>query len=174
GPRARSIWCRRAPSMRSRAGRPARWRSSCAASGSARARCCNTPTIPRREPSSSATDRRRFPTSWLADRLCIMMRGTCMLAVLLATCAGARGDPAVEFKSMAIVVGSSPGGGYDAYARMLARHLGRHLPGQPNVIVQNMPGASGLKAVQYLDANAPKDGSMMAAFNPGLITESLL
>ena len=97
-----------------------------------------------------------------------------MLAVLLATCAAARGATAVEFKSMAIVVGSSPGGGYDAYARMLARHLGHHLPGQPNVIVQNMPGASGLKAVQYLDANAPRDGSMMAAFNPGLITESLL
>ena len=97
-----------------------------------------------------------------------------MLAVLLATCAAARSEPVVELKSMAIVVGSSPGGGYDAYARMLARHLGRHLPGQPNVIVQNMPGASGLKAVQYLDANAPRDGSMMAAFNPGLITESLL
>ncbi len=82
-----------------------------------------------------------------------------MLAVLLATCAAARGATAVEFKSMAIVVGSSPGGGYDAYARMLARHLGHHLPGQPNVIVQNMPGASGLKAVQYLDANASGPGT---------------
>src|SRR5262249_51778397 len=66
------------------------------------------------------------------------------------------------------------GCGYDTYARVLARHIGRHIPGQPSVTVQNMPGASSLKAVQYLDANAPKDGSVMAAFNPGLITESLL
>src|SRR5438132_8563838 len=79
-----------------------------------------------------------------------------------------------EFKSITIVVGSSAGGGYDTYARVLARHIGRHIPGQPSVTVQNMPGASSLKAVQYLDANAPKDGSVMAAFNPGLITESLL
>ena len=80
----------------------------------------------------------------------------------------------VEFKSITIVVGSSAGGGYDTYARVLARYIGRHIPGQPSITVQNMPGASSLKAVQYLDANAPKDGSVMAAFNPGLITESLL
>ena len=83
-------------------------------------------------------------------------------------------QPAEGFKSMTIVVGFSPGGGYDAYARVLARHMSPHLPGQPNVIVQNMPGGSSLKAVQYLDINAPKDGSVMTAFNPGLITESLL
>src|SRR5438132_9358754 len=79
-----------------------------------------------------------------------------------------------EFRTISIVVGSSAGGGYDTYARVLARHIGRHVPGQPSVIVQNMPGASSLKAVQYLDANAPKDGSTIAAFNPGMITESLL
>jgi hypothetical protein len=79
-----------------------------------------------------------------------------------------------EFKTISIVVGSSAGGGYDTYARILARHIGRHLPGQPNVIVQNMPGASSLKAVQYLDSGAPKDGSVVTAFNPGVINESLL
>jgi tripartite-type tricarboxylate transporter receptor subunit TctC len=79
-----------------------------------------------------------------------------------------------EFKTVNIVVGFSPGGGYDAYARVLARHYGRNLPGNPNFVVQNMPGASSLKAVQYLDANAPADGSVMTAFNPGLITESLV
>jgi len=81
---------------------------------------------------------------------------------------------AVELKTISIVVGSSPGGGYDTYARILARHIGRHVRGQPSVIVQNMPGASSLKAVQYLDTCAPKDGSVIAAFNPGLINESLL
>jgi tripartite-type tricarboxylate transporter receptor subunit TctC len=80
-----------------------------------------------------------------------------------------------EFKSMTIVVGFSPGGGYDAYARLLARHLERHLPGSPHVIVQNMPGSSGLKSVQYLDSpSAAKDGTVITAFNPGLIIESLL
>jgi tripartite-type tricarboxylate transporter receptor subunit TctC len=80
----------------------------------------------------------------------------------------------VEFKSVTIVVGFTAGGGYDTYARLLARHIGRNTPGQPNVVVQNMPGSSSLKAVQYLDANSPRDGSVMTAFNPGLITESLL
>jgi tripartite-type tricarboxylate transporter receptor subunit TctC len=79
-----------------------------------------------------------------------------------------------EFKTINIVVGSSAGGGYDTYARVLARHIGRHIPGQPNIIVQNMPGASSLKAVQYLDSGAPKDGSVMTAFNPGVLNESLL
>lgn len=80
----------------------------------------------------------------------------------------------VEFKTVSIVVGFSPGGGYDAYARVLARHYGRNLPGNPNFVVQNMAGASSLKSVQYLDGTAPTDGSVMTAFNPGLITESLL
>ena len=95
-------------------------------------------------------------------------------AALAAMSCAAQAQMTVEFKSITIVVGSSAGGGYDTYARVLARHIGRHIPGQPSVTVQNMPGASSLKAVQYLDANAPKDGSVMAAFNPGLITESLL
>jgi tripartite-type tricarboxylate transporter receptor subunit TctC len=81
---------------------------------------------------------------------------------------------AVEFKTISIVVGSSAGGGYDTYARILARHIGRHLRGPPSIIVVNMPGASSLKAVQYLDTGAPKDGSVIAAFNPGLLNESLL
>jgi len=93
---------------------------------------------------------------------------------LVALCGAARAQSHTELKSITIVVGSSAGGGYDTYARVLARHMSRHLPSQPSIIVQNMPGASSLKAVQYLDANAPKDGSVIAAFNPGLITESLL
>src|SRR3977135_2802887 len=76
--------------------------------------------------------------------------------------------------TLKIVVGSSAGGGYDTYARILARHIGRHIPGQPAVIVQNMPGAAGLKAVQYLDTGAPQDGTVITAFNPGSITESLV
>lgn len=60
------------------------------------------------------------------------------------------------------------------YARLLARHFGRQLPGSPSVIVQNMPGSSSLQAVQYLDRGAPRDGNYITAFNPGLMTNSLL
>jgi len=77
-----------------------------------------------------------------------------------------------EGKTVTIVVGYSVGGGYDLYARALARHLGRHIPGNPNVLVQNMPGAASLTAVRYVEGAAPKDGTAIAMFDPGLITES--
>ena len=70
-------------------------------------------------------------------------------------------------------MGFSAGGGYDHYARMVARHIGRHIPGKSNVIVQNMPGAASLTSVRYLAAVAPTDGTVINAFNPGLITQSL-
>jgi tripartite-type tricarboxylate transporter receptor subunit TctC len=96
-----------------------------------------------------------------------------VLLLLIGMAVSAAAQPA-DFKTVNIIVGFSAGGGYDAYARVLARHYGRSLPGMPNLVVQNMAGASSLKAVQYLDTNAPTDGSVMTAFNPGLITESLL
>lgn len=62
-------------------------------------------------------------------------------------------------RSVSIVVSTAPGGPYDLYARALSRHLRSHLPGTPNVIVQNMPGAGGLQAANYLYASAPADGT---------------
>jgi tripartite-type tricarboxylate transporter receptor subunit TctC len=76
-------------------------------------------------------------------------------------------------KTVTIVVGYSAGGGYDQYARLVARHLGRFIPGQPNVIVQNMPGAASMTSVRYLDATAPKDGTVITMFDPGLILETI-
>jgi tripartite-type tricarboxylate transporter receptor subunit TctC len=75
-------------------------------------------------------------------------------------------------KTVTLVVGYSVGGGYDQYARALARHLASAIPGNPTVLVQNMPGAASLTAVRYLDANAAKDGTVITTFDPGLITES--
>jgi len=95
-------------------------------------------------------------------------------AVALAVTSDASAQTASEFKTLKIVVGFSTGGGYDTYARVLARHMGRHLPGTPGIIVQNMPGAASLKAIQYLDNGAPTDGSVITAFNPGTITEFLV
>jgi len=98
-------------------------------------------------------------------------------ALALLICATPRHAVAAEDeffkgKTVTLVVGYSAGGGYDQYARALARHLGSAIPGNPSVVVQNMPGAASLTAVRYLDASAPKDGTVVTTFDPGLITES--
>src|ERR1700691_6119987 len=87
--------------------------------------------------------------------------------------AAAQDDDFYKGKTITIVVGYSPAGGYDWYARTLARHLGQHLAGNPTILVQNMPGAATLLAVRYLDATAPQDGTVITMFDPGLITESI-
>jgi tripartite-type tricarboxylate transporter receptor subunit TctC len=66
-------------------------------------------------------------------------------------------------KTITIVVGSDTGGGYDLNARVLARHMARHIPGNPTVIVQDMPGAGSLTAANYVYGLAPKDGTVIAA-----------
>ena len=76
-------------------------------------------------------------------------------------------------KTINLIVGYSAGGGYDQYARLLARHFGRYIPGHPNIVVQNMPGAATLTAVRALSVNAPRDGTAITMFDPGLILESL-
>jgi tripartite-type tricarboxylate transporter receptor subunit TctC len=74
-------------------------------------------------------------------------------------------DQAADFfkgKQIRIIVASGPGGGYDLYARYIARHLPRHIPGNPTVIVQNMPGAGGITSANYLYNRADKDGLTIA------------
>ena len=66
-------------------------------------------------------------------------------------------------KTLTIVVGTSAGGGYDTYARLLGRYLGKHLPGEPTVVVSNMPGAGSEVAAAYVARVAPKDGTFIAA-----------
>jgi tripartite-type tricarboxylate transporter receptor subunit TctC len=68
-------------------------------------------------------------------------------------------------KQINLIVGYGPGGGYDIYARLLARHLGRFIPGDPDVVVQNMPGANSLKAVNYLYNTASRDGTVIGMFS---------
>jgi len=96
-----------------------------------------------------------------------MLRTGAALAVLVLAMAGARAEPVTDFykgKQVNLIVGYGTGGGYDVYGRVIARHLGRHVPGTPNVVVQNMPGAGSLRAVNYLYNNAPKDGTAIAIF----------
>jgi tripartite-type tricarboxylate transporter receptor subunit TctC len=68
-------------------------------------------------------------------------------------------------KTVSLVIGYSVGGGYDAYGRLVARHLGKHIPGNPSVVAQNMTGAGSLKAANYVYSVAPKDGSVIGTFS---------
>ena len=89
------------------------------------------------------------------------------LAIIPAIdCAAA--EPHFSGKTIRLIVGSAPGGGYDTYARLVARHLGAHLPGRPAVIVSNMPAASGVQSANYLFSLAPKDGTVIGTFNKSL------
>ena len=89
-------------------------------------------------------------------------------ALVVLTCSLALGtgpsaaEPVADFyrgKTVSLIVGYSAGGGADLWARFIARHLGRHIPGNPSVIVQNMPGGSGLAAVNYVYNTTPQDGT---------------
>jgi tripartite-type tricarboxylate transporter receptor subunit TctC len=87
----------------------------------------------------------------------------------VATTPATAADAAAEFyagKTITLLIGFGPGGGYDTYARALARHLEKHMPGHPNVVPQNMPGAGGLAAANYLYNLAPPDGLTIATFGP--------
>jgi tripartite-type tricarboxylate transporter receptor subunit TctC len=77
-------------------------------------------------------------------------------------------------KQLRMVVGTGPGGGYDLFARAVARHIGNHIPGNPSVIVQNQPAAGGLVMVNQLYSLGPKDGTVMAAPINGIPTAPLL
>jgi tripartite-type tricarboxylate transporter receptor subunit TctC len=98
---------------------------------------------------------------------CAMWASAAALAATLAT-QGARSAGVEDFyrgKTVSLLIGYSVGGGYDAYGRLLARHFGKHLPGNPNVVPQNMSGAGSLKAANYLYSVAPKDGSVIGTFS---------
>jgi tripartite-type tricarboxylate transporter receptor subunit TctC len=96
---------------------------------------------------------------------------------VLALAAPVHAQSVEEFyrnKTITIFVGFTAGGGYDLYARVLGRHMGRHVPGNPQIVVQNMPGAGSLKATQYVYSVAPKDGTVLASVSRGMATEPLL
>jgi tripartite-type tricarboxylate transporter receptor subunit TctC len=90
-------------------------------------------------------------------------------SALVAASPAAAADLVAEFyagKSISLLIGFGPGGGYDAYARVLAHHLGRHIPGNPTIVPQNMPGAGGLAAANFLYNVARADGFTLSMFGP--------
>jgi len=98
-------------------------------------------------------------------------------ALVLAAAVAATPAPAADYysgKTVELVVGGDAGGGYDIYARTVARHLARHIPGTPNIVVKNMPGAGSTRAGIYISTVAPKDGTSIGAMMPGAIIGPLL
>ena len=106
--------------------------------------------------------------SWIA-RLCMALG---MAGALTGSAlAQAPEDPT---KTITMLASHAPGGGYDAYARLYARHIGRFLPGQPNVVVRNMPGAAGVVMANFVASQAPRNGSTIALGPGSMATASLL
>jgi tripartite-type tricarboxylate transporter receptor subunit TctC len=83
-------------------------------------------------------------------------------------------DAYFKDRQIRVIVGSAPGGGYDAYGRLLAQYMRQHVPGNPTFIVQNMPGAGSLVAANYIYNVAPKDGTFIGAVNAMLATDPLV
>lgn len=101
----------------------------------------------------------------------------CTAAAALTLVAGsAAADPIADFyrgRTVTIAIGFGPAGGYDTYARILARHLGDHIPGKPSVVAQNMPGAGSMKLANYVYNVAPKDGTYIGMFSAQTALEPL-
>jgi tripartite-type tricarboxylate transporter receptor subunit TctC len=98
-----------------------------------------------------------------------------LAATLLAALCGS-GWAQTDFsgKTIRLYIGTGPGGGYDTYGRLVARHIGRQLPGNPTVLPQNMPGASSLTLTNYLFNTAPRDGTAIGIINQAMPTEQYL
>ena len=95
--------------------------------------------------------------------------GTALIMGWAAPCS-AQSDPVTAFykgKTINAYIGVGVGGEYDLQARLIAKHLGRHIPGQPNVVPQNMTGASGLKMLNFLYNQAPRDGTAIGMIQNG-------
>src|SRR5215510_6074816 len=100
------------------------------------------------------------------------VRAACgaLAALLVCSIVHAHAQAPADFyrgKTVEIYVGTSVGGGYDAYARMLARHLGRYVPGNPTVVAKNMEGGGGMRLANFLYNAAAKDGLSFGTFNRG-------
>lgn len=92
----------------------------------------------------------------------------CIGAALCGTASAVMAEDVQAFyqgKTMTMLVGAEAGGGYDIYGRLLARHMGRHMPGSPSFVTQNMPGAGSIKAANYVYSVAKQDGTVITALN---------
>ncbi|MPZ37344.1 MAG: hypothetical protein GEU95_04650 [Rhizobiales bacterium] len=118
----------------------------------------------------------RFPSRGLIP--CIRRLATaCVAAVALALPAAANAQSVADFykgKNVEVLIGYSGGGGYDVYARLLARHIGKHIPGNPTIVPRNMPGAGSLVLANWLYNVAPKDGTVFGMIGRGTPFDPIL
>src|SRR3974390_2754570 len=99
------------------------------------------------------------------------------ILILLTTVSLGFAQSPAEFykgKNIELYIGYSIGGGYDLYARVLARHMGKYIPGNPTIVPKNMEGAGSLRLANYLYVAAPKDGTAFGTINRGTVFEPLL
>ncbi|MPZ40579.1 MAG: hypothetical protein GEU95_21520 [Rhizobiales bacterium] len=107
-------------------------------------------------------------------RLSCTIAATAQLLVAAPATAQEDAEKFYKGKTVQAVVGYSPGSTFELYLRLLTRHIGKHIPGNPNIVLQHMPGAGSLKATNYLAAVAPKDGSVFGMPNPVNTIEPLI
>lgn len=110
---------------------------------------------------------------WLSKPIRTSVMGAVAAIALHAPASAQTPEEFYKANRLTIVVGSPPGGGYDSYARMLARHISRFIPGQPTVIVQNMPSVASITAANYVVNIAPKDGSVIGGVQREIATVQL-
>src|SRR2546430_1677110 len=111
------------------------------------------------------------------DRMSRIAATLGMLALAVLTPCAAGADAVADFyrgRSITNLIGFGAGGGFDIYARLVAQHLGRHVPGNPSFVAQNMPGAGGRIAAEYIYNVAPQDGSVLGYLPAALVTDKLL
>lgn len=106
-------------------------------------------------------------------RIGIVAAAIIVPAMQLAIPATACAQDFYQGKTLTIVIGNTAGSGYDTYGRLIARFMAKHLPGQPGVIAQNMPGAGSVKAADFLYTIAPKDGTALGLVVPGALVDPL-
>lgn len=97
-----------------------------------------------------------------------------LLAVMPGTTPAQAEEQFYGGKTVAVVVPSGASGGYDTYARLLARHMGKHIPGRPHIVVQNMPGGAGVRAADYLSSVGPQDGTAIGMLEQALYLRQVL
>jgi tripartite-type tricarboxylate transporter receptor subunit TctC len=105
----------------------------------------------------------------LMRRICVSL---CLAALPLSSVADA--DDFYKDRTVTFIIGSAPGGGYDAYSRLVASHLGRHIGGQPTIVPQNVPGAGSIRAANYLYSIAPKDGTTIGMVDEAILLNQIL
>src|SRR5262249_31835693 len=111
------------------------------------------------------------------NRQRLLLRAAVLVLLAISPARPATAQPAADFyrgRQVTMIIGSSSGGGYDTQGRLVARHLGRKIPGNPTIVVQNMPGAGSISATNHLYNAVPRDGSVFALLQREMLIASLI